>query len=108
MSTISPLLADAMALLGEDLLVHLDEAYALATQFDEWSAEDSDRARKLIDDLVQMIRGLLIEHEQQRNGECQTCARAWPCPVMITIHGFLKDPHRQFAALVTRARERDD
>jgi hypothetical protein len=108
MSTVTPLLSDALELLGDDLLVHVDEADLLANPTAEWTAEDSERARKLITDLMLMIRGLLVEHERQRSGDCRICTCAWPCPVVVTIHGFLKDPHRQFVALVTRARERDD
>ncbi len=107
MSTLSPLLADALALLREDLFIHIEEADTLATQTAEWSTEDRERARKLIGDLVLMIRGLLIEHERRDAGDCRTCHVAWPCPVAITIHGFLKDPERQFVALVQRAREDD-
>ncbi|MGH3766520.1 MAG: hypothetical protein ACRDS0_27045 [Pseudonocardiaceae bacterium] len=104
MSTPSPLLADALDLLGTDLYLHLDEADSLATQNAEWTAEDAEAARDLIVDLVLVIRGLLIEHERQGNGECGICTSAWPCPVATTIHAFLKDPHRQFVALVSRAR----
>ncbi|MGH3765663.1 MAG: hypothetical protein ACRDS0_09755 [Pseudonocardiaceae bacterium] len=104
MSTVSPLLADALGLVDEDLLIHLDGADSLATQSDEWSEQDKDDARGVLGDLVLMIRGLLIEHERTSSSECRTCGCAWPCPVVTTIHGFLKDPHRQFVALVNRAR----
>jgi hypothetical protein len=104
-STPSPLLADALGLLGNDLYLHLDEADSLVTQNAEWTDDDMDRARDLIVDLVLVIRGLLIEHERQPSGDCRICTSAWPCPVVTTIHAFLKDPHRQFVALVRRARE---
>lgn len=99
-----PLLAAALELLGEDLLVHLDEAEALATQTDEWTEQDSGAARKVIGDLVLIIRGLLLEHERQNSGDCRICTSEWPCPVATTIHAFLKDPDRQFVKLVRRAR----
>ncbi|MGH3867319.1 MAG: hypothetical protein ACRDQ4_14475 [Pseudonocardiaceae bacterium] len=106
MTTPSPLVADALGLLGDDLYVHLDEAECLATQVAEWSAEDRERARELIGDLVVVLRGLLVEHKrQQPSGACRTCAVAWPCPVVTTIHAVVKDPRRQFFALVERARE---
>ncbi|MGH3937005.1 MAG: hypothetical protein ACRDS1_18815 [Pseudonocardiaceae bacterium] len=105
MSTPSPLIADALGLLSHDLYLHLDEADSLATQNAEWSPDDMTRARELICDLVIVIRGLLIEHERQTCGDCRICAAAWPCPVVMTIHAFVKDPHRQFVALVMRARD---
>lgn len=101
----SPLLAEALDLLSDDLLVHLDEADLLATQHAEWSEQDMNSARKVIVDLVLTIRGMLIEHERQNNGDCQICTSAWPCPVVTTIHSFLKDPHREFVALTRRARD---
>jgi hypothetical protein len=103
-STLAPVFADAFRLLREDLCDHLDEADSLANQDDEWSAEDSETARELINDLLLVIRGLMIEHKLQANGDCRTCASAWPCPVITSIHALVKDPERQFVALVTRAR----
>ncbi len=103
MSTLSPALADAGHLLHEDLYVHLHEAEYLAEQDDEWSAGDMATARKLIGDLVLVIRGLLGQHRLQGSGDCRTCTSAWPCPAVTTIHAFLKDPQRQFVALVHRA-----
>jgi hypothetical protein len=103
MSTPSPALADAGDLLHDDLYVHLHEAEYLAEQDDEWSADDMDTARKLIGDLVLVIRGLLVEHRPQSSGDCRLCPSVWPCPVVTTIHAFVKDPQRQFVALVRRA-----
>ncbi|MGH3887205.1 MAG: hypothetical protein ACRDSZ_11680 [Pseudonocardiaceae bacterium] len=105
MSTPSPALADAGHLLHNDLYVHLEEADYLAEQDDEWSAYDTGTARKLIGDLVLVIRGLLIEHRPQSSGDCRICTSAWPCPVVTIIHATVKDPQRQFAALVMRARD---
>ncbi|MGH3685440.1 MAG: hypothetical protein ACRDRU_28175 [Pseudonocardiaceae bacterium] len=45
---------------------------------------------------------MLVAHEIQPSGGCQTCALPWPCPVVTVIHGLLKDPARQFVALLTR------
>lgn len=104
MSTLTPVLADAFALLTQDLYEHLEEADCLAQQDGEWSADDMNRARGLIDDLVLTLRGLLIEHKLQISGHCRICTATWPCPVVTTIHAFVKDPERQFAALL-RARD---
>ncbi|MGI9062640.1 MAG: hypothetical protein ACR2FQ_02290 [Pseudonocardiaceae bacterium] len=103
MSTLSPALADAGRRLHDDLYNHLDEADYLAEQDDEWSADDTETAHNLIGDLVLVIRGLLIEHRPQSSGDCRICTSAWPCPVVTTIHATVKDPQRQFVALVLRA-----
>lgn len=105
MNPISPALADAVDLLRDDLCAHLDAADSLAEQDHEWSDEDRDTARRLIEDLVIVIRGLLCEHRMAEGGGCRTCPSAWPCPVVTTIHGLVKDPERQFVALVTRRLE---
>lgn len=47
MDALSPAVADAFALLREDLDEHLCEADALACTF-EWSEADSNRARALM------------------------------------------------------------
>ena len=105
MSALSPVMADAFALLREDICAHLDEADALALQDADWSADDMDKARELIGNLVLGIRGLMIEHELQSSGECRTCASSWPCSVMATIHSFVKDPEGQFVTLANRTHE---
>lgn len=105
MSTLAPVFADAFRLLREDLCNHLEEADTLANQDDEWSAEDSGAARELINDLLLVIRGLMIEHKLQANGDCRTCTSAWPCPVIVSIHAFVKDPERQFVTLARRAQD---
>ena len=58
MDTISPVVADAFSLLRMDLYGHLDEAEFLAEKGGEWSDQDRATARKLIPDLVIVIRGL--------------------------------------------------
>ncbi len=107
MSTLSPVLADAYELLCLDICTYLDEAESLATQEAEWSADDTDTARELIRHLVLGIRGLMIEHELQTGGDCRICASTWPCPVLATIHGFVKDPKGQFVTLARRAWNED-
>jgi hypothetical protein len=105
-STPASALTDARRLLHDDLYCHLHEAEYLAEQDGEWSAEDQATARKLIGDLVLALRGLLIEHRpQQLSDECRVCTSVWPCPVVTTIHGFVKDPQSQFVALLQRARD---
>jgi hypothetical protein len=85
--------------------LHLHEAEYLAEQDDEWSAADGETVRKLIGDLVLVIRGFLVEHRARSGGDCRICTSAWPCPVVTTIHAVVKDPQRQFVALVLRARD---
>jgi hypothetical protein len=93
MGTLSPVIADAFSLLRVDLYRHLDEAESLATTGQEWT-EDSATARELIPDLVLVIRGLLLDHQVRPGGDCRTCASVWPCPVVVLIHGLVKDPDR--------------
>lgn len=103
MDPISPALADAFGLLRTDLYWHLDEAESLASQAADWSDEDIDTARKLIPDLVIVIRGLVMEHQAQPSGDCRICPSTWPCPVVTSIHALVKDPEREFVALARRA-----
>lgn len=105
MDTVSPVVTDAFRLLCRDLYEHLGEAECLARQCTEWCDQDMDTVRKLIPDLVTVIRGLVLEHEVTPSGGCRTCPSAWPCPVVTTIHALVKDPEREFVALVRRAHE---
>ncbi|MGH3921763.1 MAG: hypothetical protein ACRDTT_02615 [Pseudonocardiaceae bacterium] len=103
MDTVSPVLADAFHLLLRDLYAHLCEAEYLASKTDGWSDEDIDSVRRLIPDLLVTVRGLLIEHEVTSSGNCRTCPSAWPCPMVTTIHALVKDPDREFGAILRRA-----
>jgi hypothetical protein len=47
---------------------------------------------------------MLIEHQMTPSGDCRICSSAWPCPV-VTIHALVKDPDREFVALVNRAND---
>ncbi len=105
MDMISPAVADAFTLLRADLYDHLDKADELACKTEKWSQDDVDAARKLIPDLVTVIRGLLVEHRPQPSGTCQICGSTWPCPVVTTVHALVKDPDREFVALASRAHE---
>jgi hypothetical protein len=102
MDTLSAAVADAYALLRADLYRHLDDAEFLAAKHDGWSERDTEAARALIPDLVQVIRELLAEHAPDRAGVCHVCAFCWPCPVVATIRDLLKDPDRQFVTLLVR------
>lgn len=103
MDEISPLLHDAFGMLQTDLYGQLDDREFLACKTQEWTDDDIEAARKLIPDLVTVIRVLVIEHQVRPNAECRICGSAWPCPVVTAIHGLLKDPQGQYLALVTRA-----
>ena len=106
MSTLSPALADALALLSDNLYGHLDEAESVADPLTE-GFDDMETAHQLIRDLVEVIRSMLIEHQLADGGECQFCTSAWPCQVVETIHASVKDPKRQFVPLFLRARNLD-
>ncbi|MGH3932183.1 MAG: hypothetical protein ACRDTF_19650 [Pseudonocardiaceae bacterium] len=103
MSPVPPAVADALNLLQMDLYGHLDEAEFLACKFQDWTEEDLESARKLIPDLVRVIRGLLLEHQVRPDSQCRICRSAWPCPVVTTLHAALKDSEREFCAIVRRA-----
>ena len=105
MDTISPVHADAFRLLLIDLHEHLCEAEDLASKIDEWSDEEMDSLRRLIPDLLVAIRGLLVAHEMTPSGNCRTCLSPWPCPVVTTLHALIKDPDREFAAILRRAND---
>ena len=105
MDTISPVIADAFRLLHTDLYGHLDMAEFLASKSAGWRDGDIEAARNLIPDLVVVIRGLLVEHEAQPDGQCRLCSSAWPCPVVTTIHALVKDPQREFVAILRRAND---
>lgn len=107
MDMISPVVADAFTLLRADLYDHLDKADELASKTTGWYRDDVDAARKLIPDLVMVIRGLLMEHRPQPSGSCQICGSTWPCPVVTTIHALVKDPDREIVALARRAHENE-
>ena len=78
MDTVSPVLADAFHLLLRDHYEHLCEAEDLASKTGEWSGEDIDSVRRLIPDLLVMIRGLLIEHEVTSSGTAGPARRPGP------------------------------
>ncbi len=108
MDMLSAAVADAFGLLRKDLYRHLDEAEFLATNEEEWTEEDIDLARKLIPDLVLVIRGLLYDHQVRPDGNCRICASSvWPCPVVTLIHGRIKDPHHQYVALYDRVHAKE-
>jgi hypothetical protein len=103
MSTLSPLHADAFALLRQNLYYHLDEADFLALKYDDWSEEDIGHARALIPDLVRVIRGLVVLHEPpdvSHGPNCHACGTPWPCEALETIHRLVKDPEAEFVKLV--------
>lgn len=99
MTTVPAALADAFALLREDLYGHLDRAEYLAMQCTPWDAHDRATARRLIPDLVDVVRAALAVHESGRHGRCRGCQRAWPCATVQAIHSTLRNPERAFVAL---------
>ncbi len=100
MDTIPAALCEAYRLLRIELYRHLDEAEFLATKYQPWSGTDATSARALIPDLVVVIRGVLVQHEESRQGHCRCCTEQWPCPTVQTIHRLLKDPDREFTRLL--------
>lgn len=103
MDPISPLVSEAYRLLQSDLYRHLDEVEFVAGQCDDWSEDDAWAAHELMEDLVIVVRTLVVEHRAGESGGCDTCASAWPCPVLATIHRTVKDPEHHFVELVRKA-----
>jgi hypothetical protein len=103
MSKPGPVVARAFALLRNELYQHLEEAECLAEYDREWSEDDEDAARKVINDLATVIRGMVADHRERESGACASCGYVCPCPTVVTIYGLVTDPERQFAALVRRA-----
>jgi hypothetical protein len=99
MTTVPAGLADAYALLREDLYNHLDRAEFLAMQCIRWDGHDTATARRLIPDLVDVVRMALAQHETGPHGRCRGCRQTWPCDTVQAIHRTLKDPERTVVTL---------
>ena len=78
MDTLAPIITDVFRLLCTDLYEHLNAAEFLANKTVECSRQDVDATRKLIPDLVVVIRGLWVEHEMTSDSDCRICQSAWP------------------------------
>ncbi|WP_116041577.1 hypothetical protein [Amycolatopsis palatopharyngis] len=99
MTTVPAALADAYALLRDDLYDHLDRAEFLAMRCTRWDAQDTATARRLIPDLVDVVRAALAEHETGPHGRCRGCHQAWPCGTVREIHRTIKDTERVIVTL---------
>ena len=102
MKKLSPVVDDAIRLLAQDLYHHLDQAEFLAAKYERWSEEDSESARQLIQDLITVIRGLVVLHATPRGTVCRTCDMAWPCQALETLHRLVKDPDKEFVKILNR------
>ncbi|WP_020671558.1 hypothetical protein [Amycolatopsis nigrescens] len=91
---------DAYDLLRDELYRYLDMAEYLAMKVASWGEADARSARRLIPDLVDVIRAVLMDHHENRYGLCRCCLRAWPCASVQTVHRMLKDPEREFRRLL--------
>jgi hypothetical protein len=106
MRTISPALEHAFRLLRNDLYLYLDEAEFLTTVDEDWGEDTTESARKLILDLVEVIRRVVAEHVEGDHGDCRFCHRqSWPCPSIQSIHSVLRDPDREFVRLVATSKD---
>lgn len=103
MDAITPALADAFRLLRQDIYGYLDEAEFLATKLTEWTPDDARSARRLVPDLVTIVRGILLDHKETAAGTCATCETGWPCSTVNTIHGLVTNPDREFLKIARRA-----
>jgi hypothetical protein len=105
MDTKSPVAIDAIRQLRINLYEHLDEAEGHATKVSRWSEEDIETARRLIPDLVTVIRGVVSLHEPSLSASCRTCGAAWPCQAFETLHRLVKDPDAEIVRVLSRVRE---
>ncbi len=103
MDTVTPALADAFRLLRRDICGYLDEAEFLSTKLDRWTPEDALSARRLVPDLVAIVRGILLDHKETATGTCGRCTLPWPCSTVSTIHGLVKNPDHEFVKIAQRA-----
>ena len=91
-------MAEAHRLLRNDLYMHLEEAEYLA-EYDTWSTKQQRSARAVIPNLVTVIRGLVVLHDD-RTGKCPRCGTAWPCEEFESIHRLVKTPQSEFVELM--------
>ncbi|WP_158888839.1 hypothetical protein [Amycolatopsis anabasis] len=85
---------------AQDLYAHLDDAEFLAMKTRSWNDDDIATARKVIPDLVVVVRSVLLQHEETWFETCRFCQQPWPCPTVRSIHRVIKDPEREFVRLV--------
>lgn len=100
MKKLSPVLASAFHLMRQDLYRHLDTAEAVATSRPNWSEEDVQAARAVIEDLVTVIRGVVALHDTPDGIRCRTCDMLWPCQALETLHRLMKEPDREFVKIL--------
>lgn len=89
---------EAYRLLRNDLYMHLEEAEYLA-DYDHWSDKQIRAVRGIITNLVTVIRGLVVLHDD-RTGKCPRCGTAWPCEEFESIHRLVKAPQSEFVKLM--------
>jgi hypothetical protein len=102
MNSLSPVIADAHHLLRQNLYRHLDEAEALVSGNDYWDDDNIESARKLIGDLITVVRGVVALHDRPHGNRCATCDMQWPCQALETIHRLVKDPDKEFVRILHR------
>ena len=103
MTTLNPAMARAFALLRNELYEYLDASELLAEADEDWRSSEIDSARKLIRDLVEVIRAVLSQHEEDRLGGCRLChVRRWPCDTITVIDRVLHDENREFVRITAQ------
>jgi len=99
MHSVTPALTDAHRLLRTHLLSHLD-AVEYFGRMDHWNHREAETAHRVIDDLVTVIRGIIVGHAPNATGGCRKCEREYPCELVQTVHTLLKDPEREFVRIL--------
>ena len=99
---------DAIRLLRNDLWEHLENAEYLAEPPVAWTPEQQERAGLVIEQLVTVVRGVLIIHEpgsdEETGNRCRACENPFPCPTLTAAHQLIKEPDAALVRLLDVAR----
>lgn len=91
--------ARAFWLLRNEIYTQLDEVEFLARTDRRWGEDEEGTARKLMCDLVTVIRNVVGQHAEDDRGSCGFCRTAWPCISIDSVHRSMQDPEGEFIRL---------
>jgi hypothetical protein len=107
--SIEPAEIDAIRLLRNDMAEHLENAEYLAEPPVTWDADEQQRAGLVIEQLVTVVRGVLITHDIEiedgkSDRQCRTCETPWPCETYGTLHRLVKNPDSEMVRILKTVR----
>ena len=107
--SIEPAEIDAIRLLRNDIVEHLENAEYFAEPPIDWGPDEQQRAGLVIEQLVTIVRGALITHDieiedGQSDRLCRTCETPWPCETYGTLHRLIKNPDAELVRILKTAR----